>query len=137
MSSRSHFSSDVSHAIDLKAVEVIARVSSKKSGRKNHRWRRRIKKNDVPNNSRHHFAAIKLFFYEDNCYSHLTTLPCQAGITKPPLNNLFGIRKSSTKFSPTSTHKSLQKCLSPHRVSALYPYPSNAVSERKLFIFEF
>ena len=34
-------------------------VNSKKSGRKNHRRRRRIKKNhDVPNNSRYRFAAI-------------------------------------------------------------------------------
>ena len=55
MSSEVIFVSEVSHAIDLKAemtsdtnfnckaVEV-AEVNSKKSGRKNHRWRRRIKK---------------------------------------------------------------------------------------------
>ena len=56
---RSHFFSEVSHAIALKAemtsrahfnckavevTEVIEEVNSKKSGRKNHRWRRRIKK---------------------------------------------------------------------------------------------
>ena len=72
MSSEVNFLSEVSHAIDLKAETTsrtqtltlkaieVTKVNSKKSGRKNHRWRRRIKKNhDVPNNSRYRFAAIK------------------------------------------------------------------------------
>ena len=55
MNSEITFLSEVSHAINLtaemtprtqilncKAVEVTEKVNSKKSGRKNHRWRRRI-----------------------------------------------------------------------------------------------
>ena len=70
MSSEVIFVSEVSHAIDLKAEMTsdtnfnckaieVTEVNSKKSGRKNHRWRRRIKKkHDVPNNGRYRFAAI-------------------------------------------------------------------------------
>ena len=58
---------DVTHTnFNCKAVEVtevIEKVNSKKSGRKNHRRRRRIKKNhDVPNNSNYRFAAINYIF---------------------------------------------------------------------------
>ena len=46
---------------NCKAVEVtaIGKVNSKKSGRKINRWRRRIKKHDVPDSSRYRCTAIK------------------------------------------------------------------------------
>ena len=69
------FFSEVSHAIDLKAEQMTSCTQTltakvevteidKFNGRKNHRWRRRIKKkHDVPNNSRYRFAAIiKTYF---------------------------------------------------------------------------
>ena len=37
----------------------MEKVNSKKSIRGNHQWRRRIRKNDAPNNNRYRFAAIK------------------------------------------------------------------------------
>ena len=68
------FLSEVNHAIDPKTrnyvqhtnfncktevTEVIEKVNSNKSYRKNHQWRLRIKKNhNVPKNSRYRFAAI-------------------------------------------------------------------------------
>ena len=42
----------------VEVTEVIEKVNSKKSGRKNHRWRGQIKKHDVPNNSHYRFVAI-------------------------------------------------------------------------------